>query len=578
MSGVFVPQDGQEGVRVLSLAETAQGLDLGALEGVGLALSALSKDPGVKGTVLHLRGAAPLGLAMADVIGELAWAIESCPKPVVACLEGVIGGAIWALALAAHYRFAASDVQIILPEARFGLMPAAGTTQRLPRLIGAAQTIRMMLGAQAETAEDLLALGALDRVGEGAGQDAAAEALRLGMAPRRTRDEVAGLRDAKRYLTEVRAFQDRVTDDPLDVSRAVVKCVEGALLLPFARGLALEAVSLQDLGQAPQTRAVRHAAASERAARAALRAMAQQVSAAPTPPVRRIGIWRPGAAQAEVVLAALSRGITVVVVDPDRLAMTAFLGQVAALQEARVAQNEMTTETRDADWSRLQTAAEEALEGCDVILAAAAGARQGMVPLLALGGWGQGLRLWPGGVFGGHAELALGEGQVGVAEAMDLARQLGWRLQITGRGGFIAPHLAQARQAAVARLAELGHAPADIAAGLGLVGLGPGATARQKPKGAAVDDLGHLAMAALANEAMRRLDEGAAGTEQEVDAAALACGLLARWAGGPLYQADQRGLILLRADLMRLGGAGRLVPCALLNRMIEQGTRLYPQA
>ena len=357
--------------------------------------------------------------------------------------------------------------------------------------------------------------------------------------------------------------------------------VEAALLLPFSAGLAFEAVTLEDLAQAPETRAVRQSFRVERAARARLRAVAGRL-AGPAAAVDRLGIWGGGAERAEVVLAALSVGMTVVAAEPVRADLVALLNRVAALHETLVAQQAITPEARDADWARLETGETEMmLERCDLVLTAQALTdHRGPVVWLEAAPPG-GIRLLPAATAGGHAELGLPEGEAGatVALTMDLAHRLGWRLQVVGPQGFVAPQLRQAQRMLVARLTEIGHTGPEIAAGLALVGMGPGVGAAARRKGAqgAAYDIGQLALAALANEGARLLDEGVAQTPDDVDAAALACGLMPRWMGGPMYQADLRGLILIRADLARLGGQGRLATSALLDLMIAEGERFYAQ-
>lgn len=563
---------------ILSQADGVTALGGAELAQIGQSLAAAAQAPGTVGVVLMLTGAQGLPPDLAQDLTALSQAVESFPKPIVAALQGLVGGAHWALALAAHYRFAAQDAQVVLPEVRLGLIAGGGTTQRLPRLIGAAQSIRLMLGAKPETAAALLAMGALDRVVEGDVLEAALQALGAGLAPRRTRDAVQGLRDPKRYLTEVRAFHERVTGDVLDVSRAVVKTVEAALLLPFARGLAFEAVTLEDLARAPETRAVRHAVAAERAARARVARVAAKV---PAVRVGRLALWRVGSDRAGLVQGALKAGLMVVLADPERGDLVGLLNAVAAGQEAAVVAGTMSAEARDADWARLVTGdSAAAMDGADLILDATGDmmARLG-APVALLGKWSGGLALLPGNMAGDHAEIALpAEGMAGVAEVMDLARRLGWRVQIAGRAGFVGPALAHAVDAAVARLAELGHGRAALSSGLAQIGFGAGAKAAtvRKPVAGAAYDIGQMVLAALANEAARLLVEGGAQGPMEMDAAALGAGILPRWMGGPLYQADQRGLILLRADLVRLGGAGRLVPSPLIEAMIAEGGRFYP--
>ena len=580
---IRLQQDRQGDVLILSLADGGAGSGISAvdLDLMTQALTAAARDSSLRGVILALQGGQGLNPALATALGAVCLQVEGLGKPVVACLEGVIGGAVWALALAAHHRFAGAGVQIGMPEARFGLLPAAGTSQRLPRLIGAAETIRLMLGTRPEPAAQFLAMGALDRVVDGDLLTEALTAMEAGLPPRRTRDVQMGLRDAKRYLTEVRAFADRVTGDPLDVSRAVVKAVEAALLLPFAAGLAFEAALAEDLARAPETRAVRHALTVERAARAHLRAVAAKAPSAGA--LGCLGFWQVGAERAEVVLAALTRGLTVVVADPQRADLVALLNRVAALQETLVAQEALTPEARDADWARLETAETDAALGrCDLVLAGQAlGGHRGPVV------WLQdsppaGVRLLPAAAAGGHAEIGVPEGVLewatgaAVALGLDLARLLGWRVQVVG-AGFVAPQLRRAQRALVARLAEIGHKGPIITAGLASVGLGAVQVGARKVAQGEAYDIGQMALAALANEGARLLEEGQVQTPDEVDAAALSSGLLPRWMGGPMYQADLRGLILIRADLARLGGQGRLGASALFDRMIEDGTRFYPE-
>ena len=71
--------------------------------------------------------------------------IEACAKPVVAAIHGAALGGGFELALACHYRIAAPDASFGLPEIRLGLLPGSGGTQRLPRLIGAAPALALML-------------------------------------------------------------------------------------------------------------------------------------------------------------------------------------------------------------------------------------------------------------------------------------------------------------------------------------------------------------------------------------------------------------------------------------------------
>ena len=63
-------------------------------------------------------------------------AVEDCAKPVVAAIDGICMGGGFELALACHYRVAVPGARLALPEVKLGLLPGAGGTQRLPRLVG----------------------------------------------------------------------------------------------------------------------------------------------------------------------------------------------------------------------------------------------------------------------------------------------------------------------------------------------------------------------------------------------------------------------------------------------------------
>ena len=90
--------------------------------------------------------------------------IESCGKPVIACINGVALGGGLELALACTLRIAAHNAQLGLPEAKLGLIPGYGGTQRLVRLIGQGAALRMMLSAQNITAAEALQLGLVEAV------------------------------------------------------------------------------------------------------------------------------------------------------------------------------------------------------------------------------------------------------------------------------------------------------------------------------------------------------------------------------------------------------------------------------
>ena len=115
----------------------------------------------IAGADIREFGKPPLPPSLPDVCNR----IEACSKPVVAAMHGAALGGGLEIALAAHYRLAATDVKLGLPEVLLGLMPSAGGTQRTPRLIGAKAALDLMLSGRHVGAEEAHDLGLVDQLG-----------------------------------------------------------------------------------------------------------------------------------------------------------------------------------------------------------------------------------------------------------------------------------------------------------------------------------------------------------------------------------------------------------------------------
>ena len=126
------------------------------------------------------------------VTATLAAMLEDSAKPTVASIHGTALGGGLEIALGCHWRVASKDARLGLPEVKLGLIPGAGGTQRLPRLIGGKRALAMITGGEMVTAPEALAVGLIDEIAEGPLRDAAiAFARRLVDAktkPRRSRE------------------------------------------------------------------------------------------------------------------------------------------------------------------------------------------------------------------------------------------------------------------------------------------------------------------------------------------------------------------------------------------------------
>ncbi len=208
------------------------------------------------------------GSAREPRLGEVCRKIELLPIPVIAVMQGAALGGGAELALAAHYRLAGPAARIGLPEVRLGLIPGAGGTQRLPRLIGAEAAILMMSRGDAVDARAAEEIGLIDGILPDPGVAAAvgfAEGLLVrGLGPRPTLAlaDLAG--EPALWLAAVAEARRSAAASPLPGLMRLCDCVEAALLFPAEAGLALEEECFAECLASAESRALRHLFLAER--------------------------------------------------------------------------------------------------------------------------------------------------------------------------------------------------------------------------------------------------------------------------------------------------------------------------
>lgn len=246
---------------------------------LGAALQAALSDEAVRALVII---GSPRGFSAGGDIGEFdlpaTWQeptpmslfrlIEDSPKPVVAALHGMALGGGLELAMACHARVAQRETRVGLPEVHLGLLPGAGGTQRLPRLVGAELALNMIVQGRTCSAASLGESGLFDRLTDESPLAAAlalADELSQGQALRRTCQLAVELPNAQAFFAFARAsVQARARGLPAPT--ACVDCVEYACTLPFAEGLEREREQFARLRASPQSAALRHAFLAERKA------------------------------------------------------------------------------------------------------------------------------------------------------------------------------------------------------------------------------------------------------------------------------------------------------------------------
>jgi 3-hydroxyacyl-CoA dehydrogenase len=263
-------------------------------------------------------------------------AIEDCAKPVIAALHGAALGGGLEVALAAHYRCAAPSARMGMPEITLGIVPGAGGTQRLPRLIGSNEALELMLSGAPISAGRAFELGLIDAiVAEDVVEGALAYARRLiqdNAPPRPTRVRTAApLTDAQAALDRAaRALKGRTTQH--DLVRAIA-----AANAPFEDGLQIEAdISAASLHTA-ESRALRHVFFAEREC--------ARVPAAGSPeptPIARAAVVGAGTMGAGIVIALVDAGLPVTLIEADADALARGLSSIRANFEASVKRGRLT--------------------------------------------------------------------------------------------------------------------------------------------------------------------------------------------------------------------------------------------
>ncbi|MDW4547950.1 3-hydroxyacyl-CoA dehydrogenase NAD-binding domain-containing protein [Defluviimonas sp. D31] len=370
-----------DGIATITLDNPpVNALGAGLRAGLMAALRAALDDPGVRVIVLTAAGRTwPAGAdirefghpPVAPLLPEVCQAVAGSAKPVIAALHGTVLGGGLELALAARVRLAEPGTELGLPEVTLGILPGAGGTQRLPRLIGAKQAFGLMLSGLPIGAERAMELGLVDAVTEG-GSSAAAERLaraylageaELPEAEERRR----GRADPGAWLTAVAEARARLGDPRLPAPGRIIDCVEAALLLPEDEGFAFERAAFEDLVATPEAAALRHAFLAERRA-------AKQPDLAHVAPreIHHVGVVGAGLMGAGIATALLGVGYGVTLVERDGDALAAGLARVAAHHERAVAKGRLSPEAREAEWARIAGATEiAALARADLVIEAA---------------------------------------------------------------------------------------------------------------------------------------------------------------------------------------------------------------
>jgi 3-hydroxyacyl-CoA dehydrogenase len=268
--------------------------------------------------------------------------IEASAKPVVAAITGTCLGGGLELAMGAHYRVAGADARLGLPEVKLGLLPGAGGTQRLPRLVGVTRAIEMIVGGEPVRAADLASTRLLDLVVKG---DPLAEAVALANRARPPHPRARDLPLDEPRLTELCEEARAKLHTQRPVPPAPLRAVDAiqAAAGPFDAGLRTERRAFVELMETPESKGLRHAFFAERAA-----GKVEGVSpATPVRPLDQSAVVGAGTMGAGITVALLDAGISVMLLETDQAALDRGVGRIAGIFEGQLRKGKLTSDERD---------------------------------------------------------------------------------------------------------------------------------------------------------------------------------------------------------------------------------------
>jgi 3-hydroxyacyl-CoA dehydrogenase len=276
---------------------------------------------------------------------QLQAAIELAHVPVVAAISGLALGGGLELALACHYRLAHKNAKLGLPEITLGIVPGAGGTQRLPRLIGSRPALEMILSGTPITAADARSKGLVDEVAEGDLRDFAVKfcerLVHDGHGPRPTSElPVADSLDessiSEALGAHARALKGRTTQN------LVVDAVKAATL-PFAQGIAVEAMIANQSLASRESLALRHVFFAERES-SKVEGVDQR---APQSEIKQVAIVGAGTMGSGIAIAFADAGRSVILIDEDEAALARSKDIVRSNYASGVKRGRLTQETAD---------------------------------------------------------------------------------------------------------------------------------------------------------------------------------------------------------------------------------------
>ena len=354
--------------------------------GVSEALTAGLQDPDIQAFVIC--GSGRMFSAGADIrefdtgvagesptLMDLISLIEDSPKPVVCALHGTALGGGCELSLACHSRIAIPGTRIGLPEVTLGIVPGAGGTQRLPRLIGVLPALDAIVSGKPMTAERAHELGLVDGLADD-GDDllkisvSLAHRLSIGPEPpKKTRDRDGHLLEAKNRPELFDEFRSRISRRArgFEAPFACIDCVEAATTMSFENGLAFEREVFLRCRSSNQSLSQRHAFFAEREARK-VSGLGPETSQTD---VRHAAVLGCGTMGTGIAMCFANAGIPVIVTESEQGMLDRGMKMIRKNYASTVSKGRMTEEEAEARLALIEPTLEfERVSAADVVIEA----------------------------------------------------------------------------------------------------------------------------------------------------------------------------------------------------------------
>nr|MBP6563633.1 enoyl-CoA hydratase/isomerase family protein [Neisseriaceae bacterium] len=261
--------------------------------------------------------------------------VAKSAKPVVAAIDGVAYGGGLELALACQQRLLSSRAKLALPEVTLGLVPGAGGTQRLPRVVGLSCALDMVSTGRPVAAEEAVAIG----LGEGLSDEdlaaaACAYAQGLALVPVLSDAPALPLGTDEEALLQQAYARVAKTQRGFMAPKVAIDCVAASTRLGLNAGLAYERQQFDRLVQGQETQALRHLFFAQRQA-------AKTAVTEPLPPIRTIAVVGGGLMGTGISINAADAGLPVLLLEQDAEALAKALARIKAHYQRQVAQGRL---------------------------------------------------------------------------------------------------------------------------------------------------------------------------------------------------------------------------------------------